>query len=173
MILYRQWLGSNLFLRQHIDWRAVLFLLSGMGLPLFPVLLFQSHPSETYLYLSIAFYALLVSYGLVLIMPLLIPERRGIRITMIVLAAGLSCAATWVRNDRVVRCADTARRILYGLPAELRNGPWTVSFANVPADTVTRRYGFYGFRGIDTIGHGSSANSAVTSAFSRFIKTSC
>jgi hypothetical protein len=164
-------LGGLLFrwLKRHIggvNYRAIIFLLAGIALPLLPVLLLQSRPSETYLYLPIGFYSILLSYGLAKVLA----EAGRAKLasfyipTVIVLVA-LFSSGTWVRNNRVFDCGQTAHRILNGLPQELlREGDWKVSFANVSGENTTRRYGFYGFRGVDTIGHGASADWAITSA---------
>jgi hypothetical protein len=150
---------------RNVDRPAVVLLLSGIFLPLLPVLAFSGHPSETYLYLPLAFFGLLVSYGLgsLLAQPWS-PRTYAIGVSAVLLLIMFFSAATWVRNDRVVECARTARRILYGLPDNLRAGAWTVVLASVPGEPATRRYGFYGFRGVDTIGHRGAANRALTSA---------
>jgi hypothetical protein len=150
---------------QNVDWPAVVFLMSGMFLPLLPVLAFASHPSETYLYVPAAFYGLLLSYGLATafgVVKAATWSRAYVATVMLLFI--LFAGATWVRNDRVIECARTARQILNGLPAELSQGAWTVALANVPGEPSSRRYGFYGFRGVDTIGHREMANRAVTSA---------
>ena len=162
-VFFLRWLRTH---TGEINYIAVIFLLSGIAMPLLPVLLFQSHPSETYLYLPVVFYAILLSYGLARVLGA--AEGSNLRIfyipTVVILIA-LFSSATWVRNKRVFDCGETARRILYGLPHELlRAGSWKLSFANAPGENTTRRYGFYGFRGVDTIGHGPIADRAVTSA---------
>jgi hypothetical protein len=64
-----------------------------------------------------------------------------------------------------VCCRATAQRTLSSLPDKsLIDGAWTLYFANVPIEPATRRYGLYGFRGIDTIGHREWANHATRSA---------
>lgn len=158
-----RWLRTNM---SRINYIAVIFLLFGMAMPLLPVLLFQSRPSETYLYLPVAFYAILLSY--VLGKVLRDGEgswRRNFYASTIIVLIALFSSATWIRNKRVFECGETARRILYGLPEELlKAGHWKVLFANVSGEDRTRRYGFYGFRGVDTIAHGESADRAITSA---------
>jgi len=150
---------------QKIDWAAALFLVFGIGAPLLPVLVFSSHPSETYLYLPVAFYTLLLVY----LLAKLVRQTRGptgyaLYVPIVFLVVVFS-AATWVRNQRVSECGQTVHRILYSLPDKvLRNGSWTLAFANVPGEKATRRYGFYGFRGVDTIGHGQAGDPAITHA---------
>jgi hypothetical protein len=140
--------------------------LSGIALPLLPVLLLQSRPSETYLYLPVGFYAILLSYGLAKVLGDGGGSKlRSFYVPTVIALLVLFSSATWVRNDRVFECGQTARRILYGLPEELlRAGRWKVIFATVPGEITTIRYGFYGFRGIDTIGHDWIADRAITSA---------
>jgi hypothetical protein len=150
---------------QKIDWAAALLLVFGIGAPLLPVLVFSSHPSETYLYLPVAFYALLLVYLLAkLVRQTRRPTGYAFYVPIVFLVVVFS-AATWVRNQRVSECGQTVHRILYGLPDKiLQNGSWTVAFANVPGEKYTRRYGFYGFRGIDTIGDGQAGDPAITHA---------
>jgi hypothetical protein len=151
---------------QEIDWAAVIFLASGICLPLLPVLAFQSRPSETYLYLPVAFYALLVSYILLAVL-LSSLGQNGVNIFFSVLLVVLSAfaAATWIRNNRVYRCGETARQVLLGLPVRiLKEDSWKLFFANVAGEEATRRYGFYGFRGVDVISGGGPNKEAITRA---------
>jgi hypothetical protein len=147
---------------RRVDWAAVLFLVSAIGLPLLPVLLFSSHPSETYLYLSLAFYALLLAYALgFAIDAMLIHRKETAYAVVILLFAVVFSAATWTRNDHVLRCATTAQRIIRALPAELSTGgPWTVSFAPAPEHRHSP-YGFYAHRGIYTLGDDDGAVTAA------------
>ena len=145
---------------------SISFLLMGIALPLLPVILLQAHPSETYLYLPMGFYAILLSFGLTR----LIGFGKGSGLWRFYLPATvvlvvLFSSATWIRNHRVYTCGETARQIVYGLPEELlKEGQWKVLFAKVPGERTTRRYGFYGFCGIDTVGDGQYANPAITAA---------
>ena len=151
---------------QEIDWVAVIFLASGICLPLLPVLAFQSRPSETYLYLPVAFYGLLMSYILVEVL-LSSFGQNGVNIFFSLLLVVLSAfaAATWIRNNRVYRCGETARQVLFGLPVlTLREGSWKLFFANIAGEEATRRYGFYGYRGVDVISGGGSNEEAITRA---------
>ena len=145
---------------------AISFLLMGIALTLLPVLLLQAHPSETYLYLPVGFYSILLSFGLVKLTEYGAGSAFwSLYLPSVIVLVVLFFAATWLRNDRVYCCGETARRILHGLPEQLlREGRWKVLFANVPGEPTTRRYGFYGFRGIDTVGDGESADLAITSA---------
>jgi hypothetical protein len=153
--------------RLSIDWATALLLVFGIGAPLLPTLVFSSHPSETYLYLPVAFYTLLLVY----LLAKLSCQTRGLAgfafYVPIVFLVVVFSAATWVRNQRVSECGQTVHRILHGLPDKvLRNGSWTLAFANVPGEKATRAYGFYGFRGIDTIGDSrvAGADGAITRA---------
>jgi hypothetical protein len=139
---------------RNVDWAAVMFLICATAAPLAPVLVFQSHSSETYLYLSAAFFALLLAY-LTRVATTSISATNGSAIyTVVMIALVLEfSAATWVRNNRVVQCAATALRIVYSLPRELSaGGPWSISFLTSPESGLSRPYGFYAYEGIRTIG---------------------
>ena len=155
-----------------MDWAHIVFLICGIFTPLLPVLLLSSHPSETYLYLPVVFYMLFLSYGLTRLLAIpKVPRSQSLYIATILILLFLFGAATWVRNDRVNQCGEIVHRILSSLPNELlTNGKWMLSFANVPGEQLSRRYGFYGFRGIDTIGDGSMANGAISSALQLVFK---
>ncbi len=147
-----------------IDWTAALFLISGIWAPLLPMLVFASRPSETYLYLSVAFYVLLLVYFLSKVLHNSGKPNYVFYISVLFLA-GIFSAATWVKNARVGECGQTVHRILNTLPQNLlRNGSWMVAFANVPGEKSTRRYGFYGFRGIHTIGDRLADDPAISHA---------
>jgi hypothetical protein len=149
-------------LSRSIDWAAMAFLVSAIGLPLLPVLLFSSHPSETYLYLSVAFYALLLAYALQKVVDALPVRRAGtVYAVVILMLTAMFSAGTWTRNDRVLSCATTAHRIIRALPAELSTGgPWTVFFTPAPEHRHSP-YGFYAHRGIYTLGDDDGAVTAA------------
>lgn len=139
-----------------LAWSRILFLLLGMVLTLLPFLVFSDHVSETYAYLPVAFYCLLLSYLLSTI-----PSRFAFAAAVGVLAF-LFCSATWIRNQRVVRCAVTAKTILSNLPAaEWKQGPWLVRLGKAPGETTAARYGFYNYYGLDTLGTGDYGLRAV------------
>jgi hypothetical protein len=150
-ITFVRWSRSD---RSRINYIGVFFILAGIVAPLVPVLLFQPRPSETYLYLPVAFYSILLSYGFYLIATHAASAKaRTFYTPVLVVFITLLASATWLRNNRVFDCGETARRTLAELPRErLREGWWKVWFANIPGETATRRYGFYGFQGVDTIG---------------------
>jgi hypothetical protein len=161
----RRWVTHNSLRSPNIDWATILLLILGIGVSLLPMLAFSSHPSETYLYLPVAFYVLVLAY----VLEKLFRETRKLKDYAFYLAigclAGIFCIGTWVRNQRIIECAQTAYRILHTLPDNVvGSGSWTLAFANIPGERATRRYGFYGFRGIDTIGHGSEADRALIRA---------
>jgi hypothetical protein len=156
--------GDNFFASHKFSREPILLLVCGIGAPLLPVLAFSSHPSETYLYLSVGFYSLLLTYIIAKLVGQTRTPNYAFYVPVVVLAIGFS-TATWVRNERVSECGRTVYRILYSLPDYvLRNGSGSVAFANLPGEKATRRYGFYGFRGVDTIGDGLAADGAVTHA---------
>ena len=150
----------------HFDGVSAGFLLLAMVAPLVPVLVLMPHPSEVYLYLPVAFYLLLLVYGLHWLLDDRTSRRRRFVLRALVLALlALFAAATWVRNERLLRCGETADRIVAQLPrASLGEGTWKLWFANVPGEEQSRRYGCFGFRGTDTIGDGSNADDAMTAA---------
>ena len=160
------WRKTKTFVVQTTNWMIILFLMFGIILTLLPVLLLSSHPSESYLYLPVAFYSLLLSCTLAkLFYGSLTPKGRASVITIFLALLGLFCVATWIRNEHVVRCGETAQRILYNLPGEqLTDGAWMLSFANIVGEETSHPYGLYGLRGIETIGAVRRANSAITSA---------
>jgi len=123
------------------DKLAVVLLILGTILPLSTLLLFQSHASETYLYLPAAFFAILLSYALAKVLRDASGRTlRSFYSLIIVLLLVLFASATWARNNRVSQCGETARRILSELPEEqLGTGRWNVLFANSPGENGTRR----------------------------------
>src|SRR5262249_25584158 len=115
-------------LRRSFDLPAITFLIGAVAAPWLPLLVFQPHPSETYLYVSVAFYVLLLAYVLERVAHALAPRKTAVVYGAAVCALALIfSAATWTRNQRVVSCANTALRIFAALPAELASGgAWTV-----------------------------------------------
>jgi hypothetical protein len=135
-------LGLNHFL-------LVLAILSTLSI----LVLFTDKASETYMYLPMAFAALLFSS--LLEIAIFGGEAGGKFVygTIICVLCILFASATWVRNGRVAQCGITAAQIVSGLTQDrLKNGVWFVWFAPVPGEPKSQRYGMYGWRGIDTIG---------------------
>lgn len=151
VILLRKPLGRRLCAS---DWPNLLFLLIAVIVTLLPFIVLTMKPSETYLYMSVAFAALLFSS---LLETAVAADRSGIGSLLYAAAVGVltvsfSCA-TWVRNNRVVQCGNTAERIMSSLRVEkLNQGLWFVNLAAVPGEPRSRRYGIYGWRGVDTVG---------------------
>jgi hypothetical protein len=137
------------------DWPNLVFLLIAIIMSLLPFVVLTLKPSETYLYMSVAFAALLFSSLLETVLGA--GTSRSTRSLLYGVAVGIlvvsfSCA-TWVRNNRVVRCGNTAKRIMSNLRLEkLNEGLWFVNLAAAPSEPRSRRYGLYGWRGIDTVG---------------------
>jgi hypothetical protein len=159
LVIWR-WARSNSIAMPKLDWVAVSFLVCGIAAPLLPVLLFTSHPSETYLYLPAAFYAVLLSYVLDrLLLGSQASKGRIVYAVTVVVLLGLFSAAAWVKNQQVVQRGEIAQRILSGLPdTSLMNGVQTVHFAYAPGEPVTHQYGLYGG------GHGHWPDHAIESA---------
>jgi hypothetical protein len=146
-----------------VDWSEVVFLLCAIAAPLLPVLLFQPHPSETYMYLSAAFFSLLLAYVGSRAVLLASAQKQLTLYTLGVVALALNfSAATWVRNNRVLQCAQTALRIISSLPGRPSpEAPWKVAFVPVSDSHGYRPYGFYAHRGIYTIGDDDEALTAA------------
>ena len=140
--------------RQFAGWvklesRQIIFALVGAILCLLPFLLFTSHPSETYSYLPVAFYCLLLSRLLSIV-----PSYSGSAALLAVFVI-LFASATWIRNQRVARCAATAQSILSNLPLpEWKQGSWHILLARAPGEPLAVRFGFYNYFGLDTLGTG-------------------
>jgi hypothetical protein len=138
---------------------GVVFVACSMPVLFLPFLLFAKHASESYEYLPAAFLAILVGV-------LIDAARRTTPRSALaagVLLVGLAAAATVSRNVAVLRCGRAAERLVAGLSAGAGNEP-SLLVANAPGAERSRRYGFYGFRGTDTVGDGALANPALTAA---------
>ncbi len=153
--------SSVVLLRKHFVTRVrasdrpnLLFLLIAIIGSLSPFIILTLKPSETYLYMAVAFWALLFSSLLEIATRAAPSNMRPLLFGVVVgfLAVSFSCA-TWVRNDRVVACGNTAKRFMSSLRLEkLNKGLWVINLAAVPGEPGSRRYGLYGWRGIDTVG---------------------
>jgi hypothetical protein len=144
------------------DWPAQLFVaVSGIAV-IAPLIIFTDKPSETYMYLMVAFAALLFSSILVQLLGSHASRRGQIVFAVIVGALAVSYGtATWVRNTRVARCGETAKEIVSSLHQErFKNGVWFVWVAPARGEPGSHRYGMYGWRGVDTIGY-TAVESAV------------
>jgi len=127
-----------------------------------PLIVFTDKPSETYMYLLVAFAALLFASILVQLLGPRASQRGRIIFAVIVGTLAISYgAATWVRNGRVARCGETAKDIVTSLQQErFKNGVWFVFLAPAAGEPGSHRYGMYGWRGVDTIGY-TAVESAV------------
>jgi hypothetical protein len=124
------------------------FLPAAALLALLPLLVFNDHASETYLYLPIAFCMLFLSR---LFLDLWRAHSVTCVIVTIFLVASFGCA-TWARTERVVRSGNIARRILSELPcSNWSQGAWRIRLATAPGQSVSHRYGLYAYQGLDTI----------------------
>jgi hypothetical protein len=127
------------------------FLLGAACLSILPLLVYNSHPSETYLYMPLSFLMLLLSRLLFLL-------RRRTPITFFMLTTLLLVSfvsACWERSRRVATSAAIAQRILTELPtANWLQGAWQICIANAPGYKLPQRYGLYTYEGLDTIGTG-------------------
>jgi len=144
------------------DWPAQLFVaVSGIAV-IAPLIIFTDKPSETYMYLLVAFAALLFASILVQFLGPRASKRGRIIFAVIVGALAISYGtATWVRNGRVARCGETASTIVNALQQDrFKNGFWSIWLAPARGEPGSHRYGMYGWRGVDTIGY-TAVESAV------------
>jgi hypothetical protein len=127
----------------------VTLLATAMMLSILPLVVFTDHVSETYLYLPVAFFCILLG-GVLARIP-----SVGARTTIIAFLAFLFCCATWVRNDRVRACGSDSRRILATLAApRFRSGKWTIDVAKTRGTVTPLHFGIYNYHGLDTLGSG-------------------
>ncbi len=142
-----RWKGRSIRKRMSaLPFAEILFLLSTAGASLLPFLVFTDHPSETYLYMPLALWCIIIAVSIATTL-----DRRWAVLTAVALVL-LWTVATMRRNARVQHCAATAERLLSGLPREqLRTGAQEVRFADAPGIPPLERYGLYGFRGLATI----------------------
>jgi hypothetical protein len=129
-----------------------LFLFGATCLSILPLLLFNDHASETYLYVPVAFFMLLLAS--------ILSDLRHFRTPIFYMIAALLFAsfgcADWGRSQRVIRSAAIAQRILSGLPVgSWRQGEWRIRLATAPGYPLPHRYGLYSYAGLDTIGTGT------------------
>ena len=165
LLAARRWLRKRGRRIEGSDLAGTLFLTLGIAVQLTPVLLFGRRPSETYLYLPTAFASLLVAFFAWRIYDAAGPAGRRVLITLVALFLVLASVATWVRNERVALCARTAARILASMPCPATGAlDRTIRVSTLPDSPESTRYGFYGFRGTDTIGDGPHADPALTAA---------
>jgi len=135
-------------------WPAQLFLLTAAAAAIAPLVVFTDKPSETYLYLTIAFVAVL--FASIIVQLLKVETSANRRIVFAVMIGALSISfglGTWVRNSKVYQCGQTAAQIVSGLnQSRFKSGSWYVWLIPAPGEPQSHRYGMYGWRGIDTVG---------------------
>jgi len=129
------------------DWPTLGFLLVSIPLVLVPIVLYKAHVSEFNLYVPAALYAMLVA----LVLAHFCRNRTAFAAVLGLLLLS-SLLGSWVRNGRVVACAQLASTILSGLPlAAWRDGDWYVRLATSPGERLKPRYGIYNYSGIKAI----------------------
>jgi hypothetical protein len=132
-----------------LGWPNAALLVSAMILSILPLVVFSDHVSETYLYLPVAFFCILLA-RLLLLMP-----SAVVRNSIVVVLAYLFLCATWVRNERVRACGSDSRRILSTLAAaRFQNGQWRMEVAKTPGTVTPLHFGIYNYHGLDTLGSG-------------------
>jgi len=139
-------------------WAIDSFLLVAGLLPLLPILVLASHPSETYLYLTVAL-AMIVMMSLLYDLCWTGFRRPWIFVTLTSCLALVFGAATWVRNQRVAACGATSQKILAAISHDgLRSGA-SLAFADAPGENSSKPYGYYRFTGLGTIASMNSMRS--------------
>jgi len=144
-----------------VDVERTLFLVAGIILPLLPVLVLSSHPSETYLYASAAFYALLLVSLATPVYGHLSENQRTVARACAVILIGLYSAATWERNSLVYECGVVANRIIRSITTGTES---TFLVTDVGSADAPAPYGYYRFAGLATIGDQGHAENAMTHA---------
>ncbi len=148
--IFRKRIAARL---KRLEWPEIAFLLLAIPMVLSPFLLFNNHASETYLYVPMALFVLLMSR---ILCALLVEEggpnwkfNYGIVMGVLLILYG---SGAWVRNDRVAECGSASRQLLSSFPPELNQGVWRIALAAVPGEPTSRPYGMYGYRGVHTLG---------------------
>lgn len=133
-----------------LDKVLILFLALSIPIALGPFILFTPHASETYLYLPVALYCILLSTML----KEFLPSRSVYRFAVVAILLWFG-VGTWIRNQRVVGCGHTAREILTHLPlSRWSSGDWHIYLSNVSGQMLSPRYGVYAYKGLSTIDPG-------------------
>ncbi len=133
-------------------WASDGFLVVCAALPLAPVLVFTDHPSETYVYPTIAF-ASGIAGSLLFDWCSAVFKRRSLAaFAAIVSVVAVVClSASTIRSDRVAACGTTARKVLSSIPFNRFQSGGTLMFADAPGGPPFRRYGFYNYTGLYTV----------------------
>jgi hypothetical protein len=144
--IYRRQIAGGM---SKLAWSNVALLVSAMTLAILPLVVFSDHVSETYLYLPVAFFCILLGRAL-----LLIPSAAARNITIAAFVL-LFCCATWVRNERVRACGSDSKRILSTLAAPpFSKGAWGIDVAKTEGTVTPLHFGIYNYHGLDTLGSG-------------------
>lgn len=130
-----------------IPWARVCWLLAAAVLSLLPFLVFTDHLSETYQYLPVAFFSLLLTFSLAS----LLRESLYFRVTLGLLII-LATSASYLRSNRVQHSAQIAERIV-SETTRLVNQPAAQKlwFAAEPNSLLASQMGIYGLKGLNTI----------------------
>jgi hypothetical protein len=136
------------------EWPAQLFVAAGAMAAIAPLIIFTDKPSETYMYLTVGLAAVFFASVLAQLIGSRASRRRRFVFAIVVSLLCVSyAAATWVRNNRVARCGETAKQIVSALQQDrFKSGLWFIWLAPVRGEPQSHRYGMYGWRGIDTVG---------------------
>jgi hypothetical protein len=150
-------------------WPEIVFLLVTIAASFSAFLLFTDHASETYVYLPVAFFVLLMSRVLCHLCGI----ERGWSLTYAAVVAVLVIlfgCAVWVRNGRVIDCGSNVSHILTGLPKDLAHGPWHLLLADAPYEPGSELYGMYGYKGVESLGVGDYGKGAVQGGLQAYFK---
>jgi hypothetical protein len=152
------------------DWRRLLLLAAAIPVCLAPQLLFADHPSETYLYLPTALYALLLSY----LFAHALRPRDGVvassdsRVFWSLVAGMcvLGIYAVQVRSQRIVECGELAQRLEANFSRELAAAGVSSAIVAPAPIPIPTPYGPYRLRGVEAI---SGKNSGQLTSALRLI----
>jgi hypothetical protein len=143
-LIYRQGLRLRFL---SLPWLDFLFLAVAILMLLSPFLIFSTHASETYIYLSLGIFSILFATTL----HRLIASAK-IYAAVIVVLLILGAAGVQVRNRYVGAGGAASARLMRELPLNgWRQGSYTIHFAPSPSSAPLRRYGIYGLRGLAAV----------------------
>ncbi len=133
-------------------WASDGFLAVCALLPLAPVLVFTDHPSETYVYPTVAFACGLSASLLFDWCSGTFKRRAGIVFAAVISVMAIACLpATIARSRRVAACGQTAQKVLSSIPFNRFAAGGNLMFADAPGGPPFRRYGFYNYTGLYTV----------------------
>ncbi len=120
-----------------------------------PFLLFSGHASETYMYPLMSFLSIFAAFVITRLI-----KGKALLVTAALLAA-LYVPAVIVRSHRIAQCSQCVSSVANVMQLS-RGGPVReFFFSNVPGLPASEIYGFYGYRGIDSVGVGSYGGFAI------------